>query len=86
MTHGSNVLGSVQNIKEISEYLKSNDIFFIVDGAQTAGEIRIDLSQVPIDAFVFTGHKSLFGFTGIGGFYLSAPESIETVKQGGTGR
>jgi cysteine desulfurase family protein len=85
MTHGSNVLGAVQNIKEIAEYLSTNEIFFIVDGAQTAGEIDIDLSNIPLDAFVFTGHKSLFGLTGIGGFYINHPESIETIKQGGTG-
>jgi len=85
MTHGSNVLGSVQNIKEIAEYLSTNDIFFIVDGAQTAGEIEINLSNIPLDAFVFTGHKSLFGLTGIGGFYINHPDSIETIKQGGTG-
>ena len=41
MTHGSNVLGSVQDIKPIAEYLNANDIFFIVDGAQTAGHIRL---------------------------------------------
>jgi cysteine desulfurase family protein len=85
MTHGSNVLGAIQNIKEIAEYLSTNEIFFIVDGAQTAGEIEIDLSNIPLDAFVFTGHKSLFGLTGIGGFYINHPESIETIKQGGTG-
>ena len=39
MTHGSNVLGSVQEIKPIAEYLHANDIFFIVDGAQTAGHV-----------------------------------------------
>jgi len=85
MTQGSNVLGSVQNIKEIAEYLSANEIFFIVDGAQTSGEIEIDLSNIPLDAFVFTGHKSLFGLTGIGGFYINRPDLIDTIKQGGTG-
>jgi selenocysteine lyase/cysteine desulfurase len=56
MTHGSNVLGSVQDIRPIAEYLHANDIFFIVDGAQTAGHIPIDLSDIPVSAFVFTGH------------------------------
>jgi cysteine desulfurase family protein len=85
MTHGSNVLGSIQDINEIGEYLKSNDIFFIVDGAQTAGQVKINLSQSPVDAFVFTGHKSLFGFTGIGGFLLNEPDAVDAIKQGGTG-
>jgi cysteine desulfurase family protein len=85
MTHGSNVLGSVQDIKTIAEYLHANDIFFIVDGAQTAGHIPIDLSDIPVGAFVFTGHKALFGITGIGGLFISEPDAIAITRQGGTG-
>jgi len=85
ITHGSNVLGSVQDIKKISEYLSANDIFLIVDGAQTAGQIEIDLTRLPVDAFVFTGHKSLFGLTGTGGFFLRDPDAVDSIKQGGTG-
>jgi cysteine desulfurase family protein len=85
MTHGSNVLGSVQDISPIAEYLDANGIFFIVDGAQTAGHIPIDLSDIPAGAFVFTGHKALFGIPGIGGFYLSDPDAVAVTKQGGTG-
>jgi len=85
MTHGSNVLGSVQDIRPIAEYLHANDIFFIVDGAQTAGHIPVDLGEIPAGAFVFTGHKSLFGIPGIGGFYIRDPDSIAVTKQGGTG-
>jgi cysteine desulfurase family protein len=85
MTHGSNVLGSLQNIRPVAEYCKSNDIFLIVDGAQTAGQIPINLSEIPAGAFVFTGHKALFGLPGIGGFYLPDPEAIAPIRQGGTG-
>lgn len=85
MTHGSNVLGSVQDIKSIAEYLNANDIFFIVDGAQTSGHIPINLSDIPVDAFVFTGHKALFGIPGIGGFYIRDPDAIAVTRQGGTG-
>jgi selenocysteine lyase/cysteine desulfurase len=85
MTHGSNVLGSVQDIRPIAEYLHANDIFFIVDGAQTAGHIPIDLSDIPFGAFVFTGHKALFGIPGIGGFFISEPDAVAITRQGGTG-
>ena len=85
MTHGSNVLGSLQNIRPVSEYCASNDIFLIVDGAQTVGQIPINLSEIPDCAFVFTGHKGLFGLPGIGGFYLQDPEAIAPIRQGGTG-
>jgi len=85
MTHGSNVLGSVQDIRPIAEYLHANDIFFIVDGAQTAGHIPVDLSDIPVGAFVFTGHKALFGISGIGGFFIADPDAVAITRQGGTG-
>jgi cysteine desulfurase/selenocysteine lyase len=85
MTHGSNVLGSVQDIRPIAEYLHANDIFFIVDGAQTAGHIPVDLSGIPAGAFVFTGHKALFGILGIGGFFIAEPDAVAITRQGGTG-
>jgi selenocysteine lyase/cysteine desulfurase len=85
MTQGSNVLGSVQDIRPIAEYLHANDMFFIVDGAQTAGHIPVDLSDIPVGAFVFTGHKALFGIPGIGGFFIAEPDAIAITRQGGTG-
>jgi len=85
MTHGSNVLGSVQDLKPIAEYLAANEIFLIADGAQTAGHIPVDLTDIPVDAFAFTGHKALFGIAGSGGFYLRDPEKVAITKQGGTG-
>ncbi len=85
MTHGSNVLGSVQDIRPIAEYLRANDIFFIVDGAQTAGHIPVNLSDIPVGAFIFTGHKALFGIPGIGGFFIHEPDAVAITRQGGTG-
>jgi cysteine desulfurase family protein len=85
MNHGSNVLGSVQDIKPIAEYLHANDIFFIADGAQTAGHIPVDFADIPVSAFVFTGHKALFGIPGIGGFFIREPDAIAITRQGGTG-
>ena len=85
MTHGSNVLGSVQDIRPIAEYLHANDIFIIADGAQTAGHIPVDLADIPVGAYVFTGHKALFGIPGIGGFFISDPNAIAVTRQGGTG-
>ena len=85
MTHGSNVLGSVQNIHRIGDILHDHGIYFIVDGAQTAGHIPLNLQELPVDAYVFTGHKALFGIPGTGGFYLRDPEAIAPVRFGGTG-
>jgi len=85
MTHGSNVLGSVQDICRIGTILHDRGIYFIVDGAQTAGHIPLDLGDLPVDAYVFTGHKGLLGIPGTGGFYLRDPEAIAPVRFGGTG-
>jgi len=83
--HGSNVLGSVQDVARIGELLHDHGAYFIVDGAQTAGHIPIDLGKLPVDAYVFTGHKGLLGIPGTGGFYLQDPESIAPLRYGGTG-
>ncbi|MCE5298699.1 MAG: aminotransferase class V-fold PLP-dependent enzyme, partial [Methanoregulaceae archaeon] len=85
MTHGSNVLGSVQDIRSIGTILHDHGIYFIVDGAQTAGHVPVSLRDLPVDAYVFTGHKGLLGIPGTGGFYLRDPEAIAPVRFGGTG-
>ena len=85
MTHGSNVLGSVQDVQAIGDYLQDKGVYFIVDGAQTAGHIPVRLSRMPIDAYVFTGHKGLFGMPGIGGFFIRDSERVFSVRSGGTG-
>lgn len=83
--HGSNVLGSVQDVAGIGETLHDRGVYFIVDGAQTAGHIPVDLGTLPADAYVFTGHKGLLGVPGTGGFYLRDPDSIAPTRYGGTG-
>jgi selenocysteine lyase/cysteine desulfurase len=85
LSHGSNVLGSVQDLSTIGKILQDHGIFFIADGAQTAGLEEIRLRRLPLDAFVFTGHKYLFGFPGTGGFYIRDPDRVASTRQGGTG-
>ena len=85
MTHASNVLGSVQDVRAVADILADKDIFFIVDGAQTAGHIEVDVEKIGCDAFVFTGHKALLGVSGTGGFYLKDAEKIAPTRFGGTG-
>ena len=85
LNHGSNVIGSVQDIGSIGSFLHEQGIFFIVDGAQTLGQKIVDLSESSVDAFAFTGHKYLFGIQGIGGFYLDDPSEVASTRQGGTG-
>lgn len=85
LSHGSNVLGSVQDISAIGKILQDHGVFFVADGAQTAGLVEIDLGRLPLDAFVFTGHKYLFGFPGTGGFFIRDPGRVAPTRQGGTG-
>lgn len=85
ISHAGNVIGTVQDIKEICRIFSEQDIFTIIDGAQSAGQVPVDLSRIPCDAFVFTGHKYLFGVPGTGGFFLRRPELITPLRQGGTG-
>ena len=85
MTHGSNVLGSVQDIRAIGDILNDHGIYFIVDGAQTAGHVPVNLRDLPVDAFVFTGHKGLLGIAGTGGCYIRDPDAVAPVRFGGTG-
>lgn len=61
ITHASNVTGSIQPIKDIGKLCKENNIFFILDSAQSAGVLDIDFEEFFLDALAFTGHKSLLG-------------------------
>lgn len=70
VTHASNVTGSIQPIKDIGKLCIDNDIFFILDSAQSAGVLNIDFKELGLNALTFTGHKSLLGPQGIGGFII----------------
>lgn len=84
-THASNVLGSIQPIAQIGEMAKNNNILFMVDVAQSAGVIEIDMMRDNIDIIAFTGHKSLMGPMGTGGLAIKDTVDIRAIKQGGTG-
>lgn len=83
--HASNVLGTIQPIDEIGKIAKENNILFLVDAAQTAGVIDIDVNKSNIDLLAFTGHKSLLGPMGTGGLILNCDYDIKPLKAGGTG-
>ena len=87
VSHASNVIGSIQNIEEIGAICKENNIFFIVDTAQPAGMIKVDMHQCNANAIAFTGHKSLLGPQGIGGFIIddSLNDACTSIFSGGTG-
>ncbi len=87
MTHASNVCGTVMPMEEVGQFCKNHKLYFIVDDAQTAGCIPIDMMKMNIDALAFTGHKGLLGPQGIGGFIIKDDlvNEIEPLLSGGTG-
>ena len=87
VTHASNVLGTVQPIADIVRVCRdaSDTILVLIDAAQTAGVVPIDLQAVPIDLLAFPGHKCLFGPTGTGTLYVSPRVKLRPWREGGTG-
>lgn len=87
MTHASNVCGTIVPIREIGEICEKHGIFFVVDSAQSAGTIEVNMTECKIDFLAFTGHKGLLGPQGIGGFLISDKlnEQMTSYIAGGTG-
>lgn len=87
MMHASNVCGTVMPAREVGEFCSSHGLKFILDSAQTAGVLPVDMEAMHIDALAFTGHKGLLGPQGIGGFILKEEMigQIDPLLSGGTG-
>ena len=85
--HASNVCGTIQPLELIGSICKAHNLQFIVDAAQTAGVIPIDVKACHIDALCFTGHKGLLGPQGIGGIILTKEmaQTLPPLIAGGTG-
>lgn len=79
----SNVLGIVAPIDEISSITRQFGVQLVVDGAQACGLIDCDLHN--IDYYIFAGHKTLLGPTGIGGFICDKNTKLAPFVYGGTG-
>ena len=84
-TQASNVLGTIQPIREIGAIAREHNIPFLVDSAQSAGAMKIDVKEDNIDILAFTGHKSLLGPMGTGGLIINTNIDIKPLKAGGTG-
>lgn len=85
LTHASNVLGTVQPIEAIAAHVRAAGALFLVDAAQSAGVVPIDLRATPIDLLAFPGHKALYGPTGTGALYVGPRAEPRPWREGGTG-
>ncbi len=87
MTHASNVSGTILDLESVGKIAKKHNLFFIIDSAQTAGFKDIDINKLNADSIAFTGHKSLLGPQGTGGFIITdnLANKIPALIEGGTG-
>src|SRR5437763_2191059 len=85
ITHASNVLGTVQPVAVVGRIAREHDLLFLVDAAQSAGVVPIDVQAMHIDLLAFPGHKSLLGPTGTGALYAGPRTSVRAWREGGTG-
>lgn len=85
LTHASNVLGTVQPVAEVGRICREHDLLLLVDAAQTAGVVPIDVQEMNIDLLAFPGHKSLLGPTGTGALYVGPRARLRPWREGGTG-
>lgn len=84
-THASNVVGTLTPVAELTMMARERGIFCLVDAAQTAGAIPIDVQTMGVDMLAFTGHKALLGPTGTGGIYIREGIELAPLMRGGTG-
>lgn len=85
LTHASNVLGTILPIQAMSAIAHAHGAVVIVDAAQTAGMLPIDVQAMGIDVLAFPGHKGLLGPQGVGGLYVASHVDVRPLLVGGTG-
>ena len=88
INHASNVTGTILPVAQIAPIARRSGALFLVDAAQTAGVLTIDMPGMGIDLLAFTGHKGLQGPPGIGGLLLGErvdAAALDPLVRGGTG-
>ena len=85
LTHASNVLGTIQPVREVGKLAHEHGVLLMVDAAQTAGALPIDVVADGIDLLAFPGHKALLGPPGTGGLYVGKDVTLRPWREGGTG-
>ena len=85
VTSSSNVTGTILDLAGIWKIAHTARVKLLVDGAQGAGSMEIDLEKTPFDLFAATGHKHLFGPQGTGVLIVRNPDDLDSFMRGGTG-
>lgn len=83
--HASNLTGSIQPIGDLADIAHEHGAVLVVDGAQAAGHLAVDLGALGADAYVAPAHKALLGPQGVGVLYLAPTFTPDELLQGGSG-
>lgn len=85
VTHASNVTGTLTPIAEIASLAHARNVPVLIDAAQTAGAVPIDIGALGVDLLACPGHKALFGPQGTGFLYIAPHINLDPILFGGTG-
>ena len=83
--HASNICSATLPLAQIGTFCKRKGIYFVVDAAQSAGHLPIDIEDMSIDALCVPGHKGLFGPQGSGFVLWREDVTAKTLIEGGSG-
>ena len=85
LNHASNVCGAVQPVAAVAAACRERGVLLLLDAAQTAGVLPVDMTALGADLVAFTGHKGLLGPTGTGGLLVGPGIDVASTRWGGTG-
>lgn len=83
--HASNVTGAIQPVADLADIAHEHGAVMVVDGAQAAGHLPVDIAALGVDAYAVAGHKGLLGPQGVGALYLAPGFDPAELLQGGGG-
>ena len=80
LMHVNNEIGTITNIAAIGDICRERGVFFHVDGAQSAGKIKIDMAEMKVDLMSFSAHK-VYGPKGMGALYVRRKPRVRIEAQ-----
>lgn len=83
--HASNLTGTIQLIGDLADVAHEHGALMLVDGAQGAGHVDVDIKVLGVDGYATSGHKGMLGPQGVGLLYFSPGLDVQTQVEGGTG-